>query len=105
MSTSHSHDFLDDIFPSDEAILEAMSRLEQPWGELHHRSYFLPKLDDIERDDFKEIFRVKIGRLMVPLGSPSKYAKGNMANLSPTIPINISHVPGKIEYIGADFSP
>ena len=30
-----------------------------------------------------------------------------MANLSPTIPINISHVPGKIEnvYIGADFSP
>ena len=47
VSSSHSHDFLDDIFPSDEAILEAMSGLEQPWGELHHRSYFLPNLDDI----------------------------------------------------------
>ena len=34
-------------------------------------------------------------------------AEGNMANLSPTIPINISRDPGKIEnvYIGADCSP
>ena len=32
---------------------------------------------------------------------------GNMENLSPTIPINISHDPGKVEnvYIGADCSP
>ena len=107
VSSSHSHGWLDDIFPSDEAILEAMSGLEQPWGELHHRSYFLPKIDDIERDDFKAIFSEKIGRPVVPLGSPSKYAEGNMANLSPTIPINISWVPGKIEnvYIGADCSP
>ena len=76
-----------------------MSRLEQPWGELHHRSYFLPNLDDIECDDFKAIFSEKIGRPVVPLGSPSKYAEGNMANLSPTIPINISYVPDKIENV------
>ena len=52
------------------------------------------------------IFSEKIGRPMVPLSSPSKYVEGNMDNLSPTIPINISCVPGKIEnvYIGADFS-
>ena len=44
---------------------------------------------------------------MVPLGSSSKYVEGNMANLSPTIPINISHVTGNIEnvYIRADCSP
>ena len=44
---------------------------------------------------------------MVPLGSPRKYVEGNMANLSPTIPINISCILGKIEnvYIGADCSP
>ena len=43
---------------------------------------------------------------MVPLSSPSQIAEGNMANLSPTIPINISCVPGNIEnvYVGADFS-
>ena len=34
-------------------------------------------------------------------------ADGNMANLSPTIPINISRDPGKVEnvYIGVDCSP
>ena len=44
---------------------------------------------------------------MVPLISPGPMAKGNMDNLSPTIPINISHDPSKIEnvYIGADCSP
>ena len=44
---------------------------------------------------------------MVPLGTPSKFIEGNMANLSLTIPINISQTLGKIEnvYIGADCSP
>ena len=74
---------------------------------MHHRYYLLPKLDDIERDEFKAIFSEKIGRPVVPLGSPRKYAEGKMPNLSPTIPINISCVIGKIEnvYIGANCSP
>ena len=44
---------------------------------------------------------------MVPLSSPGHMADGNMANLSPTIPINISHDPDKVEnvYIGVDYSP
>ena len=43
---------------------------------------------------------------MVPLSSPGPMADGNMANVSPSIPINISHDPGKVEnvYIGVDFS-
>ena len=45
VGSSHAHDCLDSVFPSDEAIIEAMSRVEPPWEELHHRSYFLPKLD------------------------------------------------------------
>ena len=32
----HSYDCLDDVFPSDEAILEAMYGVEKPWEELHH---------------------------------------------------------------------
>ena len=73
---------------------------------MHHRSYFLPKLDDIECDDFKAIFSEKIGRTMVPLG-PSMYAEGNMAKLSPTITIKIYCFPEKIEnmYSGADCCP
>ena len=36
VESSHSHDFLDDVFPSDEAIIEAMFGVEPPWEELHH---------------------------------------------------------------------
>ena len=74
-----------------------------PWEELHHRSYFLPELDRMERDEFRDILSEKIGSPMVSLSSPSQMADGNMANLSPTIPINISCDPSKVEnvYIGA----
>ena len=30
VESSHAHDCLDDVFPSDEAIIEAMSRVEPP---------------------------------------------------------------------------
>ena len=49
----------------------------------------------------------KVGNHVVPLGTHGIYVEGNMANLSPTIPINISWTLGKRKnvYIGADFSP
>ena len=61
----------------------------------------------MEREEFRKILHEKIGIPMVPLNSPSQMADGNMVNLSPTIPINISRDPGKVEnvYIGADCSP
>ena len=95
------------FFSSDEAIIEVMFGIEQPWEELHHRLYFLPKLDRLECDDFRAILSKKVGSPVVPLSSPSQIVEGNMANLSPTIPINISRVLGKIEnvYIGVDCSP
>ena len=107
IESSHSEDYLHDVFPLDEGILEAMSGIEQHWEEFHHRSYFLPNLDHLECDDFRVILSDKFGRPMVPLSSPSNIAEENMANLSPTIAINISHVPGKIEnmYIGASCFP
>ena len=79
-----------------------MSGVEPPWEELHHRSYFLPEHDRLEHEDFREILSDKIGSLVVPLSSPCQMADGNMANISPTIPINISRYLGKIEnvYIG-----
>ena len=38
VQSSHAHDCLDSVFPSIEAIIEAMSGVEPPWEELHHRS-------------------------------------------------------------------
>ena len=71
VESSHTHDFLDSVFPLDEAIIEAMLGVEPPWEELHHRSYFLPELNRMEREDFKEILSENIGSPMVPLSSPS----------------------------------
>ena len=84
-----------------------MSGVDPPWEELHHRSYFLPELDRMEHEDFREILSEKIGSPIVPLSSPGHMDDGNMVNLSPTIPINISHDPGKVEnvYIRAYCSP
>ena len=48
VDSSDAHDFLDSVFPSDEAIVKAMSGVEPPWEELHHRYYFLPDLDRLE---------------------------------------------------------
>ena len=93
------------VFPSDEVIIEAMSRVEPPWEELHHRLYFLPELDRLEREDFRAVLSQRVGSTMVPLSSPSP--DGNMVNISSMIPINISHNPGTIEnvYIGGGMFP
>ena len=48
VESSHAHDCLDSVFPSNEAIIEAMSWVEPPWEELHNRSYFLPELHHLE---------------------------------------------------------
>ena len=103
VESSHTHDYLDSVFPSDEAVIEAMFGVEPPWEELHYRSYFLSKLDYLECEDFREILSERIGSPMVPLSSPGPMDDGNMVNISPTIPINISRDLGKIEnvYIGA----
>ena len=104
VQSSHTHDCLDTVFPSNEAIIEAMSGVEPPWEELHHRSYFLPELDHLEHEDFRAVLSQRVGSPMVPLSSPSLMADGNMENISSTIPINISRDPGKIEnvYIGVE---
>jgi hypothetical protein len=41
-------DSLDLVLPSDEEVIEAMTSLDKPWEDLHHRSYFLPELSRIK---------------------------------------------------------
>ena len=61
----------------------------------------------MERDEFREILSENIGSVMVPLSSLGQMDDGNMEKLSPTIPINISRDPSKVEnfYIGESCSP
>jgi hypothetical protein len=106
-SLSCSHDFLDETFPLDEAILEAMNVSKRPWDDMHHQSYFLPSLERIEQDDFRSTLSEIVGHVIVPLDTHGIYAKGNMESISPTVSIDISRNPSKIENvnIGVDCSP
>jgi hypothetical protein len=101
------HDFLDNSLPSDEAILEAMSGLDRPWDDMHHRSYLLPELVRIEQDEFRSNLSEMVGHTMVLFDMHGIYDEGNRENNYPTIVIDISRTPGKIEnvYIGVDCYP
>lgn len=97
-------DLLDSTFPSNETIMEVMNPTEKPWDTNHHRSYFLPSEDSqiiIEVDPTPE---KKFHWYKDTLNMHYVYAKGNMSNISQTIPVNILGKIGIIEnvFIGAD---
>jgi hypothetical protein len=104
--SSCSHEFFYENFPLDEEIIESMNSSNKPWDDMHHLSYFLPELDRIEQDDFRYTLSEIVGHFVVPLDTHDIYAEGNRVSISPTITINISHIPGKIEnvHIGVDCS-
>jgi hypothetical protein len=84
-----------------------MNGSERPWDDMHQRSYFLPSLERIEQDDFWSTLSEIVGHAIVPLDTHDIYVEGNMGSISPTISIDISHIPSKIENvnIGVDCSP
>jgi hypothetical protein len=100
-------DFLDLVFPFDEAVIEAMTSPDKPWDDLHHRSYFLPELHQIEAGEFTITMTGDQSCPINLLATQEIYAEGNMVTITETIPINISRNPGVMEnvFIGADCSP
>jgi hypothetical protein len=80
---------------------------DRTWDDMHHHSYFLPELVKIKHDDFISTLSEMVGHVVVPLDMQGIYVEGNMENIYPTIMIDISQIPGKIEniYIGVDCSP
>jgi hypothetical protein len=83
-------DSLDLIFPSDEAVIKAMTSLDKPWEDLHHRSYFLPELHRIEAGEFTITMTGDHSCPINLLATQEIYAEGNMVTIAETIPINIS---------------
>ena len=95
------------VFPSDEAILEAMCRRDKIYEDLHHRSYFILELSRIENQEFHMRMAGDLDTPINPLPREGIFAEGNMENISSTIPINISANPNIVEnvHISAKFSP
>jgi hypothetical protein len=81
----------------DEAILESMNGFDRPWDDMHHHSYFLLEVARIEQDDFRSTLSETVGHAIVPLDIHEIYVDGNMVSIYPTITIDISHIPGKVE--------
>jgi len=102
-----SQDCLEETFPLDEAIIETMNGSEKPWDDMHHPSYFLPKLERIEQDEFQSTLSEIVSHTVVPLDTHNIYSEGNMERISPTVTIDISRTPSKVENvnISADCSP
>jgi hypothetical protein len=100
-------DSLDLVFPSDEAIIEAMTSSNRPWDDLHHRSYFLPELRRIEVGEFTLTMTGDRDCPINPLSTHTVYAEVNMETIAKMIPIDISRSPGVVEniFIRVDCSP
>ena len=94
------------VFPSNEAILEAMCRRDKNCEDIHHRSYFLPELSRIENQEFHVRLVGDADIPINPLPREGIFSKGNMENIYVTIPINISANPNVVEnvYIGPNCS-
>jgi hypothetical protein len=90
----------------DEGIIKVMNGSDKPWDDMHHCSYFLPELERIKQDHFRSSLSEIFGHAVVPFDTHDIYAEGNMAIISPTVMIDISHTPSKIEnvHIGVDCS-
>jgi hypothetical protein len=99
-------DSLDLVLLSDEAVIEAMTSVDKPWDDLHHRSYFLPELSRIKAGEFTLTMTRDRSCPINPLATHEVYAEGNMATIAETIPINISRTPGIMDnvFVGADCS-
>jgi hypothetical protein len=97
LASSCSHDFLNDPFLSDEAILEVMTLGERPWEDNHHRSSILPPLDD--EDPPLTSMATKDGLTRSPSTSYGISTEENLSNISKTITIDISIKPSIMEAI------
>ena len=80
-----SMDHLNDTFPTDESIFEVMSLEKIPWNGLHHRSSFLPSLDEMPSCLEAFISHCPAPPLQAPILVHEVLSEGNMGNITATI--------------------
>ena len=95
--SSLSHDFLNDVLLSDEAIIEAMVLSERSCDDNHHRSSILPPLN--KEDSPLPSTAMEDGPTRSPSNSSRLSIEGDLRNISKTITIDILVKPGTVEAI------
>jgi hypothetical protein len=106
-SLSSAVDYISQIFPSDESIMEFFIINDLPWDDNHHRSLFLPPLEEIHQDICSVFPPDVTDAPQSPILTQDTLSEGNMGNISTTIVIDISIKEGVMENInlGANFTP
>lgn len=91
-----------------------MTSPNYPWDDIHHISYFLPQVTTTSglsnQYTIETKYFILLGQINWFLNSilaTDAFEEGNMANIPPTIKIEISYTPCIMENInvGASFSP
>jgi hypothetical protein len=106
-SLSSAFDYISQIFPSDESIMEMLSIDEVPWDDNHHRSSFLPPLEEIQEDIHSIPPPDVVDSPQSPILTQDTISEGNLGNISSMVVIDISIKEGIMENInlGANCSP
>jgi hypothetical protein len=92
------------IFPTDEMIMKIMSMEDTPWDDGHHHSILF-----LEPETTKSYRGISTPSTIVIISSVPEPThdvlyKGNLGNISPTIPLDISIKPGVMENVHIDAS-
>jgi hypothetical protein len=93
------------IFPTDEMIMSVME--DTPWDDGHHRSILFLEQHTIERYQWISTPSTVVVISTTLDSTHDVFSEGNLSNISPTIPLDISIKPGIVEnvHIGASCSP
>jgi hypothetical protein len=88
-SLSSTFDYILQIFPSDESIMEIIIIKEVPWDDNHDHSSFLPSLDEIEKHIHSIFPDGVFDSPQSPILTRDTISDGNLGNISSMISIDI----------------
>jgi hypothetical protein len=93
------------IFPRDEMIMSVME--DTPWDDGHHRSILFLGQHNIENYQRISTLPTVVVISTIPESTHDVFSKGNLRNISPTIPLDISIKPVIVKnvHIRASCSP
>ena len=83
------HDILDQIFSSNEAILEVVNVSKPPCDDMHHRSSLLPARESLEVRPKKLKPNDHMKCYQCTIETQDVFTEENLKNISKIIPINI----------------
>jgi hypothetical protein len=87
------------IFPTDKIIMYVMSMEDTPWDDGHHRSILFLKQHTIESYQWISTPSTVVVISTIPESTHDMFYEGNLSNISPTIPLDISIKPIVVENV------